>query len=328
MAVDLGTTNGVHTQYVYDDAMTTVIWLPLIVATPFMQADHVSAKLRRNLYRTAIQDMQRDGLLGAGTAEYAKGDSDEAGQAHGPDSEPAKGSPSSQQQTMTPRQIAKRLNAMIVCDLTGCYDLPLSDSTAPIPAASFRFSGTMTAACEIARNALIASGITPDRGSPDLGYVSGEHRASPQRWAEIVTIHFKDQGEGNVVVWPASTPIPGTSVTIGGTIDTAFELARDALVASGIPPTSGSPDLGYVSGKHTGSMWSYGEEAAIYFKGRETGKITIWPISTPKVSMNVTARDWTGCLLASLRAEVLSHTQPSQPPDGEPVTTSPAIDGH
>lgn len=56
---------GKKTEYVLDDAMTTVIWLPMIVATPFMYPETVSADVRKNLYRNVILKMQQDGVLPA-----------------------------------------------------------------------------------------------------------------------------------------------------------------------------------------------------------------------------------------------------------------------
>ena len=49
--------------YALDDAVTTVIWLPLIVATPFAGPGRVSEHARKNMYKTLIQKMQLDGIL-------------------------------------------------------------------------------------------------------------------------------------------------------------------------------------------------------------------------------------------------------------------------
>lgn len=57
------TARGAQREYVLDDAMTTIIWLPMIVAAPFNNPVNTSADLRENLYRTLTVRMQRDGLL-------------------------------------------------------------------------------------------------------------------------------------------------------------------------------------------------------------------------------------------------------------------------
>ena len=57
------TGDGKTKEYLLDDAMTTVIWLPLIVATPFAHPVKVSEQVRKNIYKTLILKMQTDGLL-------------------------------------------------------------------------------------------------------------------------------------------------------------------------------------------------------------------------------------------------------------------------
>lgn len=59
----VATADGRQFEYVLDDAMTTVIWLPLIVATPFKHPNGVSTEVRKNLYKNLILRMQQDGLL-------------------------------------------------------------------------------------------------------------------------------------------------------------------------------------------------------------------------------------------------------------------------
>jgi len=67
--------DGKNKDYVLDDAMVTVFWLPMIVATPFKGPSKVSTNVRKNIYRTLILKMQQDGLLpptqaGAATSEH------------------------------------------------------------------------------------------------------------------------------------------------------------------------------------------------------------------------------------------------------------------
>ncbi len=50
-------------EYVLDDSITTVVWLPLIVVTPFTIYHDVSIDVRKNMYRNLILKMQQDGFL-------------------------------------------------------------------------------------------------------------------------------------------------------------------------------------------------------------------------------------------------------------------------
>lgn len=63
VTVKVTTSEGKQAEYVLDDAMTTVIWLPMIVATPFKSPIKVSTDVRKNMYRNLILKMQEDGLL-------------------------------------------------------------------------------------------------------------------------------------------------------------------------------------------------------------------------------------------------------------------------
>jgi len=49
--------------YVLEDSATTVIWLPMIFATPFANPSTVIPKVQENLYRNLIQNMENDGLI-------------------------------------------------------------------------------------------------------------------------------------------------------------------------------------------------------------------------------------------------------------------------
>lgn len=111
-------------------------------------------------------------------------------------------------------------------------------------------------------------------------------------------------GCSSIVSPQYAQPNPVSSVKFTGTIDRAFELSRNALIANGISPTAGSPELGYVSGERGPSLWSWGEIAAIYFKETKPGDILLWVVSKPKLVTNVTAPDWTGNLLAALQFQI------------------------
>lgn len=99
-------------------------------------------------------------------------------------------------------------------------------------------------------------------------------------------------------------PNPVSSVRFCGTTGQAFEIAHTALIANGISPRAGSSTLGYVSGEHGASAWSWGEIVTVYFKEENPGDILLWVVSKPKLAINVTATDWTGRLLAALQMEI------------------------
>lgn len=63
VTVKVKSTEGKEVDYVLDDAITTVIWFPLIVATPFKSPNKVSADVRKKIYKNLILKMQQDGLL-------------------------------------------------------------------------------------------------------------------------------------------------------------------------------------------------------------------------------------------------------------------------
>lgn len=50
-------------QYVLDDGVTTVIWLPMIFVAPFKSPLTVIPGVQENMYSTLIQNMQKDGIL-------------------------------------------------------------------------------------------------------------------------------------------------------------------------------------------------------------------------------------------------------------------------
>lgn len=50
-------------EYILDDAMTTVFWLPMAVVYPFKTPQTVGAEVRKNIYRNLLIRMQQDGIL-------------------------------------------------------------------------------------------------------------------------------------------------------------------------------------------------------------------------------------------------------------------------
>ncbi|RYD62196.1 MAG: hypothetical protein EOP83_15230 [Verrucomicrobiaceae bacterium] len=57
------TASGKARQYELNESVTTVFWLPLIVATPFAHPGSVFPKVHENMYRNLIVNMERDGIL-------------------------------------------------------------------------------------------------------------------------------------------------------------------------------------------------------------------------------------------------------------------------
>jgi S1-C subfamily serine protease len=99
-------------------------------------------------------------------------------------------------------------------------------------------------------------------------------------------------------------PNPVSSVRFSGTVEQAFELARNALLETGITPKAGSPELGYVTGEHGLSAFSWGEIVAIYFKEEKPNDILLWVVSKPKLGSIIFAPDWTEKLVATLQAQI------------------------
>jgi len=54
---------GKSRQYVLDDGVTTVFWLPLIFVAPFKSPMTVVPEVHENMYRNLIQHMERDGVI-------------------------------------------------------------------------------------------------------------------------------------------------------------------------------------------------------------------------------------------------------------------------
>ncbi len=69
LKVIVTTSQGIKKEYILDDAATTVIWLPLIVATPFRDTEKVAPDVWKNMYKTLILKMQKDGILPAARKE-------------------------------------------------------------------------------------------------------------------------------------------------------------------------------------------------------------------------------------------------------------------
>lgn len=57
------TSSGKSRQYVLDDGVTTVIWLPFIVTAPFSNPVTAVPKVQENMYRNLIEKMESDGMI-------------------------------------------------------------------------------------------------------------------------------------------------------------------------------------------------------------------------------------------------------------------------
>jgi S1-C subfamily serine protease len=110
-------------------------------------------------------------------------------------------------------------------------------------------------------------------------------------------------------------------VRFSGTVEQAFELSRNALLENGITPKAGSPELGYVTGEHGASAWSWGEIITIHFKEEKPNDILLWVVSKPKLATNVTATDWTGQLVTALQTQI-SELDQARAPTGQGVNPS------
>ncbi len=96
---------------------------------------------------------------------------------------------------------------------SGCSTVKPLSMVEVDPAASVVFRGTPEAAFQIARKALISKGISPKSGSPQEGFVSGEHGPSAWSWGEIVTVYFKKRDDSTSVMWVKSQAKLSTNVT-------------------------------------------------------------------------------------------------------------------
>jgi hypothetical protein len=63
VTVTVTTPEGKRYEYIFDDAITTVMWLPFVFVLPFKSPNKESIDVRKNIYRNLILKMQQDGLL-------------------------------------------------------------------------------------------------------------------------------------------------------------------------------------------------------------------------------------------------------------------------
>ena len=84
-----------------------------------------------------------------------------------------------------------------------------------------------------------------------------------------------------------TSPSVANAVLLRGTIDQAFEIARDSLLAVGITPKKGSAEEGFVAGDHGITAWWWDERVGVYFRERQDGAIVIWVVARRRLSTNV-----------------------------------------
>jgi hypothetical protein len=106
---------------------------------------------------------------------------------------------------------------------------------------------------------------------------------------------------------PHSIPPDCVTFPFSGTINEAFEIARSSLMANGITPLGGSPELGFVSGERGASAFSWGELVAVYFEEQEKNTVIFWVVSKPKLATNITAPDHAGEIFVTISALVKQH---------------------
>ena len=63
---------GKQADYVLKDAITTVVWFPMMVAAPFAYPDKIYPNTLKNMYRNLVLKMQQDGLLPPAINQHQK----------------------------------------------------------------------------------------------------------------------------------------------------------------------------------------------------------------------------------------------------------------
>lgn len=82
-----------------------------------------------------------------------------------------------------------------------------------IQPSTISFHGTTSTAFDIAQEALISNGISPKKGSPELGYVIGEKGAHGWSWGENVAVFFREVQPGTILMWVESKAKMATNLT-------------------------------------------------------------------------------------------------------------------
>lgn len=108
-----------------------------------------------------------------------------------------------------------------------------------------------------------------------------------------------------------TSPNLANAVVLRGTIDQAFEISRDSLLAVGITPKKGSAEEGFVAGDHGITAWWWDERVGVYFREYGDGAVVIWVVAKRRLSSNVSAPDWTAPVLAQIRSRAAVSAAPS-----------------
>ena len=125
------------------------------------------------------------------------------------------------------------LTALLLC--LGCASLPSPEETAPTLATAVVLGGTRDQAFEIARDSLLAVGITPKKGSAAEGFVAGDHGITAWWWGERVGVYFRERQDGAIVIWVVARRRLSTNVSAPGWTAPVLAQIRSRVAASAGP---------------------------------------------------------------------------------------------
>ena len=103
--------------------------------------------------------------------------------------------------------------ALTVAFIGGCGTLPPPSKAMPNMASSVTFTGTKQEAFEIARDSLLALGISPTGGSPEEGFIAGSASPRALSWGERVGVYFRERDDGSILMWVVSKRNLATNIT-------------------------------------------------------------------------------------------------------------------
>jgi hypothetical protein len=128
------------------------------------------------------------------------------------------------------------VSAVLLC--LGCASLPSPEETAPNLATAVVLWGTRDQAFEIARDSLLAVGITPKKGSAAEGFIAGDHGITAWWWDERVGVYFRERYDGAIVIWVVAKRKLSTNVSAPGWTAPVLAQIRSRVAASAAPTYS------------------------------------------------------------------------------------------
>lgn len=128
------------------------------------------------------------------------------------------------------------VSAVLLC--LGCASLPSPEETAPNLATAVLLRGTRDQAFEIARDSLLAVGITPKKGSAAEGFIAGDHGITAWWWDERVGVYFRERHDGAIVIWVVAKRRLSTNVSAPGWTAPVLAQIRSRVAASAAPTPS------------------------------------------------------------------------------------------